>query len=147
MEVQILQTDGRDDGGAQRRLAIFTRNRELMEHYFEQSTDKDIAFVIWELTPTSNVPDDLKAFVIRSIESGLIPTQTLQGPRWAIYKALRRFQRGMHRTDPREPKESRLVELLYRPAKPNHYWVVVIACRGKQVVECPMPQPEGQVQR
>ena len=145
MEVKILQTDGRDDDGAERRLAIFNRNCELLEHHYEQSADKDIAFVIWELSPKSVSPDDLKEFVTRSLESGLIPTQTVQGPRWAIYKALRRFQRGLHRTDPRDPKESRLVELLHRPAKADHCWIVVIACRGKQVVECPMPQSESRV--
>jgi hypothetical protein len=146
MEFQVLTTDGRDDNAAKQRLAILNRNRELIEHQFVQATDKDIAFVMWELTPKTTLPDDVKQFVVRSIESNLIPTQVIQGPRWALYKALRSFQRGLHRIDPRDPKESRLIELLARPAKPNHFWAVVIACRGKQVVEFPAPISESQVQ-
>jgi hypothetical protein len=137
MEQIVFATDGRDDTAAEQRLQILQRNRELLEHHFAQSPDKDIAFVVYELTPGMTLPPDVASFVISSVESNMIPTQLVQASRWTIYKALRRYQRSLHHSDPRDPKESRLVELLRNPAKPNCFWAVVIARKGKQVVECP----------
>lgn len=146
METTVLITDGRDDDAAQQRRAILQRNRELLEHRFAESPNKDIAFVVFELSAGMKLPDDVKVFVIRSIESNAIPTQVVQAPRWTLYKMLRAYQRNLHRTDPRDPKESRLVELLHNAARPNHFWTVVIAKRGKQVVELPGLDAEEQAQ-
>jgi hypothetical protein len=137
MDTFILSTDGKDDMAAQRRLSILQRNRELMEHYFALSSDKDTAFLIYELTPGTKMPADVEKFVARSVESQMIPTRIVQAPRWSLYRMLRQFQRELHRSDRRNPKESSIVEQLVRPAKTGHFWAVVIAQKGKQAVELP----------
>ena len=142
MDKKILVTDGVDDNASMRRLNIMERNQELMEHHFVLSNDKDIAFLIWELSPQMTLPADVKAFVIKSVESNSIPTQIVQAPRWSIYKMLRKFQRELHRADPRNPKESRIVEQLVAPAKSHHFWAVVVAQKGKQAVEIAAPAAE-----
>lgn len=142
MEQTFLSTDGRDDNAAERRFNILKRNRELMEHHFVQSEDKDIAFLIFELSSGMNLPADVRSFVIKSTESKMIPTQIIGAPRWTIYKMLRKYQRELHRADSRDPRESRVVEQLKNPARPNHFWAVVIAQKGKQAVEYPAPDTE-----
>jgi hypothetical protein len=137
MRDYVLSTDGKDDSAAERRFNILHRNLELMEHHFVQSANKDIAFLIHELTPGSKMPADVEAFVVRSVESQMIPTRIVLASRWTIYRMVRKFQRDLHRQDRRNPKESSIVEQMIRPAKPNHFWVVIIAQKGKQVVEMP----------
>lgn len=138
----IIATDGRDDSAARKRFAILQRNREVMEHHFVHSEDRDIAFLIFELSPQMTLPADVASFVVKSVESQMIPTQIVKAPRWTIYKVLRKFQRELHRVDRRDPKESQIVEQLRNPAKPNHFWAVVVAQKGKQIVEYSAPEIE-----
>lgn len=79
MNKVIISTSGRDDGGegSKRRYAILQRNRELIEHYYAQSSKKDIAFLIFELSSDMTLPADVAAFVIKSVASSRIPTQVL----------------------------------------------------------------------
>lgn len=139
MEQTVISTDGRNDGAAMRRHDILKRNRELIEHRYILSADKDIAFLIFELSPGMKLPADVAAFVVKSVQSSMIPTQVIQAPRWTLYRMLRRYQRELHRTDRRNPKESRIVEQLRNQARPNHFWTVVVAQKGKQAVEFPAP--------
>ena len=142
MDRTILVTDGVDDDASVRRMNILKRNLELMEHQFVLSNDKDIAFLIWELSPQMTLPADVLAFAIKSLESNTIPTQVIQASRWSIYKILRKFQRELHRADPRNSKESHIVEQLTAPAKAHHFWAVVVAQKGKQAVEISAPASE-----
>ena len=140
MEQIIISTDGRDDDAAMQRVNILKRNRELIEHHYVESVNKDIAFLIFELSPGMKLPVDVAAFVVDSRISNMIPTKVIQAPRWTIYKMLRRYQRELHRIDSRDPKQSRVVEQLANQARPNHFWTVIVAQNGKQAAELPAPE-------
>jgi len=53
------------------------------------------------------------------------------------------INKKLYRNHRRNPKESRVVEQLKHPAKPNHFWAVVIAQGGKQAVEYAMADEQA----
>lgn len=143
MEEDILirqhSANAGDPNGTERRLAMLQRNRELAEHFASQSAEKDVVVLIFDISASDSFPEADAVWVHRVIEEGSIPAVLLGMPRWTALKALRLYQRSLHKLDARDPKQSPVVEKLATPAPAGQFYLMVIS-KGKQVVTLPIPK-------
>ena len=144
MDKHLIIQHGRQDANSnaesQHRHDILMRNKEMIEAHLQKLRGQDIAVLIAELTGDMDfLPSDVQKFVMDSNAQNVTPTQIVGVPRWQLYKALTKFQKALHRDDPRDPKVSPVVEQLQHPAPAGSAHVVVLAKRGKSIAQIAIP--------
>jgi predicted aspartyl protease len=120
-------------------------NLEKIEQIWVATNDRDSIVIVGSLNdPIINgLVSDRHAEYARNLrqeinQQQMQPTAFFSMRRWDAYKLFTKIQKRLHQTDPRDPKVSRIVEMLAKPAADGHFWVMAIS-NGKQIAPLPCP--------